>query len=341
MSHSEKNILIGVFANASCDLSYLDFSFVNLRAYEIENAEPNDFKDYIYSISPTTAEKDGRNWGRSNYEPYQNLIHPKYLKLQLVALVPINTNETVRESAIEIVEAVLLIMFPSDFKLYMLDSYIDVDGEGFIYNGSLDFSVTNNYRWDTNQNTVYTPLKVDIGKLKEINLFIKRAYYAIEGLKYLSVPVNSYVSSFKNPDMDMSFLSLCMALEGISSANTEISYRLARTCAVLCSSDKEGGRIIFSNLRKFYDIRSQIVHGSSPRPGTIQKYFFHLQALVSRILIELISLKDIFGSLKELNSWIDESGYGDKHKLPNYADQGINPYVSRLITIDVKSLPDI
>lgn len=333
-----KSTLIGVFANTSFGFEYLDFSFVNLRTFKIDHEEPNKFKEFIYSISPPTKEHDSRNWSEANYKHYRGLINPKHLRPNLIALVPINLDEPVSELTIEILEAVLLIMFPSDFKLYMLDSYVNDDGEGFLHNSSLDFRFENHHRWDKDQNVVYNPLAVDISKLKEINSFIRNAYDAVEKLRYLRVSVNSYVRSFKHFYMDMPYVNLCMALESIVSPMTEINYRLARSIAVICSTDKETGRAIFSNVKTFYDVRSKIVHGSNYEENIIQKYFFHLQALVSRTLIELISLKDTFTTSKDLTKWIDESGYGDKTHLSNYVYQDFNSNIAGLIKIHIKHL---
>ncbi|GHM98855.1 hypothetical protein WSM22_03450 [Cytophagales bacterium WSM2-2] len=84
-------------------------------------------------------------------------------------------------------------------------------------------------------------------------------------------------------------------------------------CAVLNSETKEQGAIVYTNMKRFYNLRSEIVHGSNYDNELVNKYFFPLYYMVSRTIIELVYLN--IDSKEKLTDLINEQGYGTRKEF--------------------------
>jgi hypothetical protein len=154
-------------------------------------------------------------------------------------------------------------------------------------------------------------------------------------LKYLHLGIDSYLSSFRQYDPAMSYICLCIAMETLSTSRSEVTHKIARTCAVLNASDKVEGSTIEFNVKQFYDLRSTIVHGGNYELSKLVEYYSNLRALISRTFLELICLN--IQSKEMLNELISQYGYGDKGKLKSdYRPVAINTSVQDLIKVKVK-----
>ena len=89
-------------------------------------------------------------------------------------------------------------------------------------------------------------------------------------------------------------------------------YRLAHRAALFMGESSADRRKIFDFFRKAYDIRSQIVHGSSslklPSKGDGNKYTLaelteHLQEMLRVALKKAVRLGASSGSSKRLADW--------------------------------------
>ena len=176
-------------------------------------------------------------------------------------------------------------------------------------------------------------LQFEEGETKKVNEFFRVAWSRLEKLTYVKLGVRSYVNSFSQHFLDMKFISLCITLESLTNATTEITHRIARTSAVVNADNVDEGKLIYFNASQFYSLRSAIVHGNDHK--YLREYFFNLQALVSRTLIELITLNIL--DREKLNELVNESGYGAKTKwIDNYVKEDFNKGVSKLISVKVQ-----
>lgn len=124
----------------------------------------------------------------------------------------------------------------------------------------------------------------------------------------------------------MSYLDLCISLESIVNGNSELLYKIRRNVAILCGKSEADSWTLFKNIDKIYKLRSQIVHGEDYKIELIEKYLPYLINLVSRLIIEIISL-----NVKEKNTLNDKMtsiGFGDKIKISSeYKYFQFNPEV--------------
>src|SRR5690606_12228216 len=177
-------------------------------------------------------------------------------------------------------------------------------------------------------------LRLDTSKIDEINEFIKLSWNRIPKLEYLKLGIRTYRNSFNQKFEDMEYLSLCITVESLMDARSEITNQISRTCAVVNWDNEIQGNNIYFNMRKFYTLRSAIVHGGPPRK--LQEYFFKLQALVSRTLVELIALN--IPDRRTLCEFVTKTGFGDKSKWDtSYEKPNFNEAVSNAIIDKVSS----
>jgi hypothetical protein len=140
---------------------------------------------------------------------------------------------------------------------------------------------------------------------------------------FLDVCVSSYIGHFYQADYSMSYINLCMSLESLIHESTEITYRISRMCAVLNAGEHHYGVVIYKNMKKCYGLRSKIVHGANYIPQRLLDYKPFLQSLVSRTIIEIVSMK--FENKEILNDTITEFGFGDRDILvQNYQEFPLN-----------------
>lgn len=326
MMAKEQNIpelIIGVFDNGSDDLLRLDLSWLNLKIFRLEDP---CFRELIVSKSYKNQQYD---WAESNMREFGEMMnnnsgyHP-----YLYAFVPINFAKPVKESTFYLIEQILLVMFPSDFQLRNLISFNEEDTDKFTI---AHWSNHDPYsQWWIKGNEAGLEdflLKFPEVETKNVNDFFKIAWKNLRKLGYLQLAVRTYINSFKVTFLDMKVVSLCITLESLTNARAEITFQLARACAVINSESADEGKTIFHNAKQFYSLRSAIVHGD--KYHYIGQYFFNLQALVSRTLVELINLN--IPDRDKLISLINQSGYGDRSKwITNYVKVFSNNQVVKL-----------
>lgn len=323
---------IAVFNNADEEIEKLDLSFLNLKILKVTDNEVSDFKKYIHSISSQPTDTDDTDWGEANFGYYLTLVDTEYgYHEYLYAFVPIEKDKTIDEETFFTLEALLLIMFPSDLYLYTIDNFQFSNG-GYRILSHWNFISAAFPRGNLNGGYLANHLSFDENKIEEINKFIKNSFGLIKrNTNPFYITIDSYISSYKQRLLDMAFIHLCIGLEALTGADTEIVHQISRTSAVICSDDKPTGWAIYNNVKKFYGLRSKIVHGSEVPQEKLNKYFFKVRALVSRVIIELITLNKKFPEKKLLNEWVIENGFGDKHEVEGYIKSEFNKTISDLI----------
>lgn len=106
------------------------------------------------------------------------------------------------------------------------------------------------------------------------------------------VALDKFSSSFRRANENDRLLDCVIALEALylkSGEKQEMSYRLSQRGALLLGNDGEDAKAIKDDLKKAYDLRSKLVHGSS---ADIDKEFvFELHDLTRMSLSTFISRK--------------------------------------------------
>jgi hypothetical protein len=330
--HLEQNVAL--FDQASDDILLLDFSFINLKFYKVGSPEFIELVDSFYKyIDIAFTGADGlQHISKADYESTifysQQYTRSSGYRPNLFALVPIDMNHVVEEETYHLVEKVLLIMFPSDVKLTHLIRFGKRQGE-------LKFTEEATYLWDVNsrwylaenRNPDEFLLRCAEEEIEAANRFVVKAYRFLKDTHDFQLAIESYIECFHQRALKMAYVNLCMALESIVKAESEITHRICRTCAVINADNKEQGHQIYFNVKQFYTLRSKIVHGDNS--ANLHKYFFNLTALASRTLIELITFRA--SNRKVLERMVLESGFGDKRHFSNdYQKEDFNRRVSDL-----------
>jgi hypothetical protein len=84
------------------------------------------------------------------------------------------------------------------------------------------------------------------------------------------------------------FLQEAIALEGLcAGSDSEITHKIATTCALLIGSSPEERKYIYNQTRKLYGIRSRIIHGSGQR-ATVDE-LKEIQQLIRKVLRRILS----------------------------------------------------
>lgn len=80
---------------------------------------------------------------------------------------------------------------------------------------------------------------------------------------YIQLAFENFELSYGVHPTNVAFLSLINGLEALfNPGGGEIRYRLSRNCAVLLGNDKQEATEIYKNVKRFYSLRSSIVHSS-------------------------------------------------------------------------------
>jgi Apea-like HEPN len=286
-------IEVPIISNSSYDLSKFDFAFEDLYITEITTT---DFQDYIKSLAVEEHYS-------SNSTFIGEIIKNNEKDQKLYAVIKRNFRKKYCQTKIENVFKLLLIIFPSDLQILYRISFRE-------YNG--DYLSEGLYAPEFPKRYPDRPLISRDNMLSEINDFIKIAFPVMLKHSYLDLSIFHYITSFNASHTHYDLITLCMALESIVIAETELSYRLKRNCAIIVGRDFKSSSIIYSNANLIYTLRSKIVHGVNFNPVNIQSYLPYLRTLTSRMLIELF-VHDI--GLDDLNNKITELGYGDRAKI--------------------------
>jgi hypothetical protein len=84
------------------------------------------------------------------------------------------------------------------------------------------------------------------------------------------------------------FLQEAIALEGLcAGSDTEITHRIATTCAVLIGESADERKSIYKKIRSLYGIRSRIIHGSGKR-ATVEE-LKEMQQLTRKVLRRILA----------------------------------------------------
>lgn len=301
-----------ILAGSLYDLSLFDFSIVNIQCLKIDSEK---LKEFIQTATYKDRERKVGDW-----EVLQQMkVEFSAVRGDLYVLLPIDLSKEVPNKDFEYCWYVLLLIFPSDLSIKQIirfqlfdDKYlwrISIEERPFYPTGE---KITDNYL-----------ISFD-GIREEINTFINIFFDRINSIKFITTALHSYVNSYSEIRLTMSYLSLCICLESIVTGNTELSYRIKRNVAILCGKHADEAEVIFNNLGKIYDLRSKIVHAGIFDEQKVKEYLPYLRNIVSRMIIEVILLN--INDLELLNKNLTFSGFLAKEGLTqDYLEMSLNP----------------
>jgi hypothetical protein len=292
-----KELRIPILTGTAFDLSRFDFSFKDITIFDIES---QGFEKYIENLQPGSKDDNMAFVLQIRKTIFFNDWDKKY------AVVNNNPRAHYSYQDIANVWRLLLIIYPSDLQIEHEIEY-EID-EGVIHNPSMA-------SWNKRMSGGYPGnlLRALEEDVNEVNEFVKSYLDELNAENYISIAIESYLTSFKSSDFKYEYLTLFIALESIVNSNSEVTYRLRRTAAILCGNDSATCDIIYENLRVLYELRSKIIHGEFYNKDKVTEYLQPLKAIVSKTIIELL-IHNI-PSNETLNKIINRLAFGDRNKI--------------------------
>ena len=287
---------IPIISGSAVNLTKFDFSFKKISILDIQSKK---FEKYIRKLQ---AEPEGREI--SFLKALCRDIHKDTGKKY--AIVFNNPIDDYDEMSLYNVWRILLIIYPSDLQIQHTIHYFIKDGIfGHPSYSTYPKTITGDYPG----NLLYAGKE----EIVEVNEFTKAYFDRVNIDNFVGFSIQNYITSFTSSHYHYQYLSLCIALESLIAGNTELTYRLSRTVAVLCGKDSVGSSNLFDALKKIYALRSDIVHGKKYKLKTLLTYLKLLQAIVSRAIIELL-IHNI-SNIDELGDIITKLGFGQREQI--------------------------
>lgn len=131
---------------------------------------------------------------------------------------------------------------------------------------------------------------------------VYKALRTLETAGYRSAPgnldlaVRAFMATYdRSPGVaDSQILDAITALESVLGSGTEIAFKLAYRVAGILATDERERVELFADMKRFYDTRSAIVHGTARRPKHLRELdrdrVNRLRALVRELLRALVLL---------------------------------------------------
>jgi len=299
--HSEFEIFI--LSGSFSDLSKFNFEVYNLQCIQIGTKK---FEEAYSSLTKNQSLNsfDSLFDDILNNSEFNDLSPPH-------ALLPIDLKGDLDVSNPRGCYEILLLLFPGDLSIYSI-VHCELHKENCLQISHYsEYGQTITGRESYYDNYLY----YDPSYLKEINAFIVLFHSRKDNIGYLDSMINSYISSFIERNPKMAFITQCIALESITDANTELSFRIKRNVSIICADTQNRAENIYDNLNLIYQLRSKIVHSGTYNNDKVFEYLPYLQSLVSRLIIELVLINE--PDLKTLNRKLIFSGFGNRKSLNN------------------------
>lgn len=292
-----RDFTVLIIANSNSDLSLLKFN-----EFKIVNVLSEEFE--IFCKKTFTRESEFLEKIKNDYQ---------YDKTESYAIIK-KENKKFGDRRIYNIYNFLLLLFPSSLLVeYILDYKI--------VNHDLRFlSSFHNDRksYNTAEFLIFSNCDVEA-----INLFIEKHFENHLNINYIKSSILNYINAFDSNYTHFSFIALCICLESVTNGKTELIYRMARNIAVICGKDEMTSTIIFKNIKKIYNLRSDIVHGSNFSDDTINDYMYYLELICSKLIVEL--LKHSVNNIDSLNEKITSLGFGERSRISeNWKETNFN-----------------
>jgi len=141
------------------------------------------------------------------------------------------------------------------------------------------------------------PLKINkdnIKSIKKINDILFNIRDEDDKWKF----VLGYLNGFWIRAMIPQFIYKMAVLESLIGGNSELSFRLSRSIAILIGKDEENSEDVFNSFKKIYSKRSNFLHGSNSKDeiqfGDYKKLSEYLIEIMLIIINPNVNIKDIY-----------------------------------------------
>jgi len=145
-------------------------------------------------------------------------------------------------------------------------------------------------------------------EITELNAFLKK-YKVPFNQQYLQLALQNLVSSKTIKSKEIKFLLLMIGFESLfNRSENQIAHTVSRHTALLTSNNKNQAHTVYKEMKKYYGIRSKIIHGSYKSKKSIisQSDIICLRNLL-RVCIKKIYLLDM--NKDNLFEYLNEQGF--------------------------------
>lgn len=157
----------------------------------------------------------------------------------------------------------------------------------------------------------YTKIEMNKENLKK---FLENVEVLMKSVDRINIVLETYNINLSIPNIKIAYLNLITCLESmLANSNSELSYQISRSVAVLLSKNKEQGNNLFRKMKMLYGLRSKFVHNGVWK---VEKYYKIYENDPFEDLKEIFILS--FRKFMNLNldkvnfiKRVDECGYGD------------------------------
>lgn len=150
--------------------------------------------------------------------------------------------------------------------------------------------------------------KLENSEIPDLETFIQNTKLPFNE-SFLKLAFENFELSYGIQFTNLSFLSLMICLETLfNPGGGELKYRISRNTAVLLGKDYDETKLIFSDIKKFYNKRSKIVH--TGKSNIVNKEDLLKLRYYVRESIKEISRID--KKKDELLDILNSCGYGEK-----------------------------
>ena len=180
------------------------------------------------------------------------------------------------ESDIEMNKEGLLTKFPNGLVKFdgkLVHGYLDPSiqlmrlfKEGHIFMPCRYYYIIENgipksfFRTETHRHISQEPYILETSEVQDLQKFMQNTKLPFNK-SFLQLTFENFELSYQIHNLSLSFLALMISLETLfNPGEHELKYRISRNTAVLLGKNRNESRDIFSEIKKLYDNRSNIVH---------------------------------------------------------------------------------
>jgi len=143
-------------------------------------------------------------------------------------------------------------------------------------------------------------------EIEDCNEFINN--FVMPENEYLKLAIEQFNNSYVAVSLESAFLNLMISLEALyTKSNQELSFRLARNCAILLGTNYENSQMIFRDIKELYNKRNKLIHGKSKQREVAQEDVHKCNNYVRSSIKKFIGLKE---GHDELLNKLDTLGFG-------------------------------
>ncbi|MFA6151548.1 MAG: hypothetical protein WC716_09520 [Chitinophagaceae bacterium] len=292
---------IPVFYGCNCDLTKIDLAFLNMKILPLTG---RNFKNFLNKIS-------------LRHIPWfiDEIVNDKEYRLPEVgvccryAIIPLDINGNFDSDNWNHFQALMVILFPSDFTL-ITEYHFEPYDDGFHH-----FGGSSHWEFNPSGDRFYDNMLIMVpNEYAFVRKFISTYFESSKTSAPLKHMIDLYAASLDEFVLKYKFLNLIMCFEIILPGNYMLNYRLKRSIGLICGDNEHYCNIIMQNFNKIYDLRSDIVHGNlKVKYDNLKPYTNYCIFLLGKLLRELIVHK--YNNIDEFASRVTKAGFGQKSKL--------------------------